>query len=155
MRWGRRGDRSAREAAGVRRGERVLASVSSQTEVLVATDQALYLGAERHQWWEIERATWNPPLLVVNDRTGRQQEFTIDADSTLPAVVHAQIDASVVAHHRLDLGEGRWVTAVARRGTDGVVFWHLGFEPGTDADDPAVRLAAADALAALRESLGV
>ncbi len=150
-------------------GEKVIAWGSSpgddptQTVFTVATDHALYVQVleERIPWDRITKATWDDPLLevVAVDDGGRARppaRITIEAARDLPAAVHDRVTASVVVNERVDLGGGAKALLVARRGSDGdAVRWSVVFDAGVDAGDPAVRAAADEALARLRDSLGI
>lgn len=157
MRWGRRADTGLRTRLAIPRGERMLASgtLADDGTPIAATDRALYLQGERLLWTMIDRAAWTDPGLEVILADGRELHVDLDDEGSVPQVVHAQIDASIVAAHQLDLGDGRGVLAVARRAEDGGVVWRLDAEAGIDLADPSVQRAADAGLAALRESLGI
>jgi hypothetical protein len=150
-------------------GEKVIAWGSTpgvdatQTLFTVATDRALYVQAleERIPWDRIAKATWDDPhldLVVVDDEDRPRPSVAVRVEDArdLPAAVHDRVTASVVVSERMDLGGGAKALMVARRGSDGDdVRWSVVFDSGVDATDPAVRAAADDALARLRESLGI
>jgi hypothetical protein len=149
-------------------GEKVVAwgatstADGTQSMVTAATDRALYLQStgERLAWDRIAKATWDQPVLeltVVDDpaRPPRTVTITLDEPRDLPAAVHDRVTASVVVSEHVDLGEGAGALMVARRGSDDVIRWSVVFDSGLDPSDPALRRAADEALARLRDSLGI
>lgn len=165
-RFDRRLPQAAMTALGIGPGERVIAWGSSTqrdgTAVLTAaTDRALYIQAlgERLPWDQISRATWTEPELTVtaSDDHGRSRppiRVRIDDARDLPPAVHDRVTTSVVVSERVDLGEGRKALLVARRG-DGGIRWSVVFDAGLDPSDASLRAAADEALARLRDSLGI
>lgn len=151
---------------GIGPGEKVVAwgttSDATQSTVVAATDRALYVQAvgERLPWDTIAKATWSDPDLdlVITSPDGRPRSMRVRIDDSrdLPAAVHDRVTASVVVSERVDLGNGAKALLVARRsGDSGEIGWSVVFDAGLDPSDPALRAAADDALARLRDSLGI
>jgi hypothetical protein len=158
-------DRSERVLAWARTAENHGAAGPG---VVVVTTLGLWLpGRARLGWHQIHKATWAGARLTVvpsvpvgdpvplTDGTA----FTVMADDApvtahltepgeVPAAVRARVTRSVAftAHHPLPPGGG--VRVVARRvpGVDGLA-WHVRYDDGTDATDPAVAAATADLVA--------
>jgi hypothetical protein len=128
---------------------------------VVATDRALYLESGRILWNRIARATWEEPImtLVVTDDAGRASRPTavqVDESGDLPAAVHDRVTASVVISQRVEFESGGAALMVARRGSDDQpITWSVIFDSGLDPRDPSLRRAADEALASLRDSLGI
>jgi hypothetical protein len=97
--------------------------------------------------------------LVILDGAGQPNRLAsvrLDPANGVPAAVHAQVMQSIIASERLDLGGGAGAVAVARRNLDtDSIWWSVVFDSGLDHGDPGLRSRADEALAALRESLGV
>ena len=152
---------------GIPPGERIVAWGAgagpdpTQSMVAVATDAALYLQSEgsRVPWAHITKAAWDEPVLELSITDGsapaRFVRVRLEDSRDLPAAVRDRVTASVVVTERLDLGDGAKATAVARRDDEGAIAWTVVFDAGLDPADPALRAAADEALARLRDSLGI
>ena len=161
--------RGLKSRLGVLPGERVVAwgsgLRSSGTDVayVVATNRAVYLelAVERIPWDRISKAQWDEPMLelVVLDDAHQPKHLVsvrLDQANGVPAAVHAQVMQSIIASERLDLGGGAAAVAVARRNLDtDSIWWSVVFDAGLNQGDPGLRSRADEALATLRESLGV
>ena len=80
----------------------------------------------------------------------------LDAPGNIPEVVNERVKASVLVQQHVALIGDKGVRLVARRKPgDTAIMWRVTFDAGVDANDPAVRAAADDALAELRASLGL
>jgi hypothetical protein len=151
----------------VRRGEKVVAwgvsPVDGEQSYVVATDRALYLSepVRRIPWSRIARATWEEPVLTIAviDEAGRATRplpVRIEESGDIPAAVHDRVIGSVVISQRVELGQDAAALMVARRGSDdGQIAWSVVFDAGLDPADPRLRQAADEALARLRDSLGI
>ena len=158
-----------RARLGIPAGERIIAwgsgvtSRGAEAVYAVATDRALYLdaGGERLPWDRINRAQWDEPMLDlvvigVEGQPDRLVRVPLGVGSSLPAAVHAQVTESVVVSERLQLGDGVAALAVARRSSDeGTIWWSIVFDSGHDPKDPELRARADQALAELRDALGI
>ena len=160
-----------RESLELVDGERVLGWARGPGEVagaavfVVATDRAVHIpapaGLGRTPWDLVVRAAWEDPVLevVAQEAPGsrpRTIRVVLDEPRDLVSVVHAQVTGSVMVQQRLDLGEGRYATAVARRVADtGKTRWSVSFDRGDDPRDPELRAAADAALRDLRAALGI
>lgn len=143
-------------------GERRLAwALTEAGEPVVATDAALLLpGPVRLAWQQIEKASWQPPLLSVLEvaeveATGVRHRLALPDAGDLPGVVRAQVTASVawVSHQRLSPAGG--VRVVGRRRADAdLLQWQLVYDRGTDAGDPLIRAQAQALLDGARRSIG-
>ena len=149
---------------------------------VVATDRALHLppldaaGVEtsgvRVPWDLVERASWADGVLdlALREAPGarpRRRVVALDDEQELPVVVRERVTATIEVQQRLRLDEvedddGRpagvsgGIAVAARRASDtGELRWQVSFDTGTDGRDPAVRAAAAKALADLRGALGL
>lgn len=151
---------------GIPREERVVAwgsnSDATQTAYVAATDRALYLSArgERIPWDRISKAAWDEPVMelaVVGESGGVELiRVLMDDSRDVPAAVHDRVTASVVVSEWVDLAGGKGARLVARRASDGDdVRWTVVFDSGLDPSDPGLRAAADEALARLRDSLGI
>lgn len=149
------------KAVALPSGERRLAwALTPSGEPVVATDLALLLpSGERLAWPSVERASWQPPLLVVLEvaqveGSGARHVVEIAGESELPQVVRTRVTASVAwsSHERLAAGG---VRIVARRvpGSDALT-WQLVYDRGTPLDDPLVRARCEALLEAARRSIG-
>lgn len=150
-------------------GERVVAwgsglrTTGTEVAYVAATNRAVYLetSVERIPWDRISKAQWDVPMLelVVLDGAGQPNRLVsvrLDQPNGVPAAVHAQVMQSIIASERLDLGGGAGAVAVARRNLDtDSIWWSVVFDIGLDDADPVLRSRADEALATLRESLGV
>lgn len=161
--------REVKERLAIPSNERVIAWGSGvsgaqvDASYAVATDRALYLQAqgERLPWDRINRAQWDEPMLelVVIDAQGQPDRLVrvpLMIGSALPAAVHAQVTESVIVSERLTLADGAGALAVARRSSDeDRIWWSIVFDTGLDPNDPELRAQADQALAGLRDALGV
>lgn len=135
----------------------------TQTVVAAATDRALYLQStgERLPWDTIAKASWEEPVLelVVSDDASQPPRLVVvelDDARDLPAAIHDRVTASVVVSERVDLGGGAGALMVARRASDtDAIRWTVVFDRGLDPADPALRASADEALARLRDALGI
>ena len=152
------------KAVAVGPGERRVAwALTPDAQPVVATTRALYLpDGTTLGWDEIERAHWEKPVLWVLELTeregsGRRHEVTIDLehDTDLPEAVRTRVSSSFAwsSHVKLQPAGGVRIVGRRRAGME-VLDWQLVFDRGTDADDPALRAQAAQALEAARRTIG-
>ncbi len=145
-------------------GERVLARATTTDGVVVGgTRDALY-APERVPWEQVEAADWDRETLTLQvSEVGRWGEtrpehvFTIEEPGRLLELIRERVTASVVMQRHVPLEGRRGVRVIARRapGRTADISWVYEYDEGIDPDDPAVRLAAAEALAAARDEVGI
>jgi hypothetical protein len=155
--------REAAEVLGVRPGEKVIGWARTPAGYAIATIRALYATevGGRLPWHAISKASWDPPQLslIVVDQDGvvvQRPDLDLEEPRDLPAAVHDRVRSSVVVSERVDLGDGAVALIAARRDSDdGTIGWSVVFDPGLDPTDPELRQAANDAVARMRDSLGI
>ena len=156
-----------RGALALGSGERVLAwtvEQASDTHV-VATNPHLYAvsaAGERvlaRPWHEVDAGTWSAELTQLTVSFvdgGRPGQWTLGDGSLLPEAVRERVQASVVLAQLVDLGGRRRARAVIRQdlGGGGLVE-QVVLGRGARADDPDLVAATEQALAYLREQVGL
>lgn len=121
---------------------------------LVATATGLWGYGDRLAWTEIDHVILDGQTLVIRAIDGEDREISFGDSRDLPAVVKAQVEASILHSRKVPLlADGRGVMIVARR--DGrSVDWRLHYDPGVPGTGDAEARALA-ALADIRDELGV
>jgi hypothetical protein len=161
--------RRARPAIEVAPGERVLAWARlAGGELVAGTRDALYLPSGRLAWERVEAADWDVDLsrLRVSEvgewgQPRREHAYTLDESAAgaerLLQLVRERVTASVVLVRHVPVTGRQGVRIVARRAPSGrsAVEWVYEYDAGVDPSDPAVEAAAATALAAARDDLGL
>jgi hypothetical protein len=152
--------RPARPQVAVRPGERLLAWADTADGAAGGSRDALYLPTgERLAWDEVEAADWDVESSVLTVReVGRYGEprrahrLMVEEPGRLLELVRERVTASVVLLRHVVVAGERGVRVVARRapGGDRALRWFYEYDEGVDPDDPAVRAAAEEALAAAR-----
>ncbi len=158
------------------RGEHLLAVASTTDGThLGGTRDALYVvrvrgaGTQltetvRIPWEDVEAADWSADdaTLTVAEvgRWGEERpvhELPIDEPGQLLELVRERVTASVVLQRHVSLDGRRGLRVVGRRAPHGdrPISWFYEYDEGVDPDDPAVRAAAEEALAAARAEVGV
>lgn len=133
---------------------------------VVTTEHALLLpGREPVGWIDVERVSWQRPVLTVVELApgpapvsgaGRTTVLRLAEDEGgLPDVVHAGVTSSVAwsTHARLEPSGGVRVVGRRRPGLD-ELDWQAVYDAGTDPSDPRVRAQAEALLARSRRALG-
>jgi hypothetical protein len=146
-------------------GEKVLAGVVAEDgTVAVGTRDALYVGERRVPWETVERADWSQDsttLTVVEVGTWGDRRpvhtLVVAQPGRFVELVRERVTASVVLQRHVPVNGRRGVFVIARRAPRGdqPLSWVYEFEEGVDPDDPAVRLAAEEALAQARDEVGL
>ncbi|HEX5512169.1 MAG TPA: hypothetical protein VFX41_10675 [Actinomycetales bacterium] len=167
----RRGPRipdDVRAAAGLDRGEQVLAAAHNTDGAwTLATDSRLLLvrGDEvvlDRPWWQVDTAGWDGDSGVMSimwvGGASTWLELAEDSQEQLPRVLRERVDSTVVAvqHVKVEqLGSARAGGArlVARR-IEGELRLQVLLNKGTDPTDPAVVAALDDGRAALEDMVG-
>lgn len=146
-------------------GEKVLAHATSPEGVVAGTRLALYLpGGRRIPWEQVEAADWDleeETLRVTEVGTWghARPSYThaLDEPTRLLQLVRERVTASVVLQRHVAIRGKRGVRVIARRAPtrDAAVTWLFEYDEGIDPDDPAIRLAAAEALVSARNEVGL
>ena len=161
--------RRTRPAVPAVAGEKVLAwAESSSGQVVAGTRDAFYLtvpgsGAQaRVPWEQVEAADWDretSQLRVTEVGSWGEARIehivTIEEPGKLLELVRERVTASVVLQRHVALQGKRGVRVIARRAPRGdrPMQWVYEYDEGIDPDDPFVRHAAAEALAAARDEV--
>jgi hypothetical protein len=161
--------RRERPPVEVAPGERPLAwAPVDGDDWVVGTRDALYLPSVRLPWEQVEAADWDRDLSRLRvSEVGRWGEPRAEHDLTLVEsgpgadrllqLVRERVTASVVVVRHVPISGRRGVRVVARRAPSGrsPVQWIYEYDDGVDPSDPVVEAAAATALAAARDDLGL
>ena len=143
-------------------GERRTAwGLTTAGDPVVATDVGLRVpGPVRVDWPDVEKATWNRPVLEVVEvaavsGTGRRWRFELAEEGELPETVRSAVTATVAWSTHVGLHPAGGVRVVGRRrpGRE-LLDWQLVYDRGTDVDDPAVQAQAQAVLADARRTIG-
>lgn len=162
--WKRRRVPAAVTAVGLAPDERRVAwALTTDGDPVVVTDLGVRLpGRDLLGWAELERASFQRPLLVLTELaqvegTGAQHAVSLDLtdETDLPQVLRARLSASIAwsSHERLSPAGGVRVVGRRQRGQD-ALDWQLVFDAGTDPDDPQLRAQAEQHLLAARRTIG-
>ncbi|MEO5982222.1 MAG: hypothetical protein ABIQ13_07900 [Pedococcus sp.] len=160
-----------RDAVGLKSGERVLcwapvlAGGTPTGATVVATNHRLYAVDTTGQcdltrpWHEVDSGSWSAELtqLTVTWVDGSRPSQWVLGDTTLlPETLRERVQSSVVLSQKIDLGPRRTARAVIRQdlGGGGLVE-QVVLGRGARADDPEVAAMAEEALAYLREQVGL
>jgi hypothetical protein len=158
------------EAAALAAGEKALAGTETEDGTwLVGTRRALHVvpaggGGLRIPWERVERADWDrdEQRLVVAEvgefgRERPQHTFAVAEPGVLLELLRERVTASVVLQRRVLTDGSRGLRVIARRSPEGSgeLTWVYEFDAGVDPDDPAVRVAAEEALRAAQAELGL
>lgn len=155
------------DAAGLRRGEKVLAFAQDGTRWLLGTRLAFLVvepGVEtaRLGWEQVQAADWDleSSTLTVSEvgQYGAPRAsyvFTLESPALLLQLIRERVTASVVLQ-RGHLVEGnKGFKVIGRRPLDGgPIAWMFEYDAGIDPESPEVEAAAADALASARTDVG-
>ncbi|WP_222847690.1 hypothetical protein [Nocardioides dongxiaopingii] len=160
----RGGRREARPELPVARGERLLAwATTTEGQAFGGTRDAFY-APERVPWEQVEAADWDRDTTTLRvSEVGSwgdhraEHVFVVEEPGRLLELVRERVTASVVLQRHVPLAGRRGVRVIARRapGGGGEVSWVFEYDEGIDPDDPVVRLAAAEALQAARDEVGI
>jgi len=137
-------------------GERLLSWARERDGTpLVATTHGLRAYGDRLAWIEIDRVRWADGVLAVLAVDGETRELTLPEPRDLPAIVKAEVEASVVVSKAVALRpDGRGATVAARRGATGVLHWRVRYDSGI-APDEATQATVDRVIADLRVELGI
>jgi hypothetical protein len=145
----------------LRTDERRLAwGVTQDGLPLVATPTALYAGADRLPWTQVERVSWQPDTLTLTEvseveGTGARRSWVLAEEHRLAETVRERVTASIGWSDRRALQPRGAVRLVGRRIPErDALDWQLVFEQGTDPHDPRVRAQAEQMVDALRRTIG-
>jgi hypothetical protein len=159
----------------VERGEKLLADAVAEEAHLGGTRDALYvvrnLGTSlaleetvRIPWEDVQAADWDAEtttLRVTEVGTWGEQRpehvFTLPEPGRLLELIRERVTASIVLQRHVPIRGRKGLRVIARRAPRGdrPISWIYEFDAGIDPDDPAVRTAAAEALAAAQAEVGV
>jgi len=159
--------RRSRPPIEVAAGERLLAWATADSGAVVGgTRDALYFTGPttgvRIPWEQVEAADWDKDTTVLRvtevgtwGERRPQHRFTIEEPGRLLELVRERVTASVVLQRHVALQGRRGVRVIARRAPRGnqPLQWIYEYDEGIDPDDPFVRHAAAEALAAARDEV--
>jgi hypothetical protein len=169
MAFGRRGP------IRVERGEKLLADAVAEGAHLGGTRDALYvvrgLGTAlaleetvRIPWEDVQAADWDADTSTLRiSEVGTWGEprpehvFTMAEPGRLLELIRERVTASVVLQRHVSIDGRRGLRVIARRAPRGdrPITWIYEFDAGVDPDDPAVRRAAEEALAAAQADVGL
>ena len=159
--FGRRAPEVVR-AVVLDQGERRMAwGTTTLGDPVVATDLGLRVAsAARLDWADVERATWQRPVLEVVEvsqvsGTGRRSRLELTEEGALPDVVRSSVTASVAWSTHVLLRPAGGVRVVGRRrpGRE-LLDWQLVYDRGTDVGDPDVQAQAEALLIDARRTIG-
>jgi hypothetical protein len=132
---------------------------------VVTTNLAVTLtGGARIPYDRVIRAGWDDPVLemVVQMASGTPTDtlrliLGASASGAVPVVVRDRVTASIAAQRHVPLlQDGKGAQLVARKDpATQAIRWAVVFDSGVDSRDPEIRIAADEALANLRSSLGL
>jgi hypothetical protein len=137
---------------------------STSGEVLAGTRDALYVGDRRIPWEQVEAADWDRDTSTFRvsevgswGETRVEHDLVIDEPRKLLELVRERVTASVVLQRHVPLDGRRGLRVIARRAPRGdrPLAWFYEYDEGIDPDDPDVRRAATEALAAARDEVGL
>lgn len=174
LRRGLRVPARVRGAAGLARGEKVLAGCPSEDgRWLLGTRDAFVVVPDpdgpaagellRLPWERVERAEWSQDewtLRVLEVGTfgepRPEHRFSLEDPGLLLELVHERVTASVVLQRRVTVAGKRGLTVLARRPphAEGELVWAYEFDPGVDPEDPEVRRLAEAGMQAAQEEIG-
>lgn len=156
--------RERRPKLDVAKGERLLAwAVDEDGRAIGGTRDAFY-GPQRVPWEQVEAAGWDSDssTLRVSEvgswgHTRPEHSYVVEQPGRLLELIRERVTASVVLQRHVPLTGRRGLRVIARRapGGGGDLHWIYEYDEGVDLDDPAVRLAAAEALEAARIDVGL
>lgn len=160
------------EAAGLARGEKVLAHAQDRTEAserwLLGTRNALLVvrpGAEtiRLAWEQVQAAEWDAEesTLTISEigeygRPRATYEFSFDNPARLLQLVRERVSASVVLQRSYRVHGRKGFTVIGRRAPEGrgPITWMHEYDAGVDPDALEVVAAAEQALERARADVG-
>ena len=144
-------------------GEKLLAwATDTEGKVVGGTRDALYL-PQRIAWEEVEAADWDleTSVLTVTEvgtwgELRSRHQVTLDQSGGLLELVRERVSASIVLQRHVAVRGRRGVRVIARRAphSSGEITWFLQYDEGVEPDDPAVRVAAGEALHAAQGEIG-
>lgn len=156
--------REARPDLPVAAGERLLAwATTVDGRVVGGTRDALYV-PQRLPWELVEAADWDNETSELRvSEVGSwgdvrpEHRFEIDEPGRLLELVRERVTASVLFQRQVPIAGRRGLRVIARRapGLASEIRWVYEYDEGIDPEDPRVRLAAAEALAAARDEVGL
>jgi len=169
------GSRRPKPPIRVERGERLLADAAAREAHLGGTRDAFYMVRRtgstfrveetvRIPWEQIQAAEWNSEsdTLVVSEvgtwgEAWPEHRYTVEEPGRLLELVRERVTASIVYQRHVQVEDRRGLRVIARRAPHGrqPLTWIYEFDEGVDPDDPAVRAAAAEALAAAQIDVGL
>jgi hypothetical protein len=155
------------DAAGLGRGEKVLALAQDGERWLLGTRLALLVVAPgqetvRLRWedvqaadWESEEATLTVSEVGTYGVPRATYVFRLEDPDLLLQLVRERVTASVVLQRGYLLEGKRGFKVIGRRSPDGgPITWMHEYDAGIDPEDPAVVTAAAEALRRARADVG-
>jgi hypothetical protein len=145
-------------------GERLLAWTTTADGTTVGGTRDAFYGPDRVPWEQVEAADWDRETSTLRlSEVGEwgsvrpEHVYSVDEPGRLVELIRERVTASVVYQRHVPVGGRRGIRVIARRppGRPAEVSWIFEYDEGVDPDDPAVRLAAAEALAAARGEVGL
>jgi hypothetical protein len=145
-------------------GERLLAWASTADGATIGGTRDAFYAPARVPWEQVEAADWDRETTTLRlSEVGRwgaarpEHVYTVAEPGRLVELIRERVTASVVYQRHVRVDARRGVRVIARRppGRAADVSWVFEYDEGVDPDDPAVRLAAAEALATARGEVGL
>jgi len=168
MRWFRRESLPAEVAAvTLSKGEQMLCwcEVDSAAGYVVATTHRFLIlptasPAQEWPWDRVVHGQWEDGRLTITapdaDGVRRTTAITITEPGAIPLAVRERVSTTMVTDQAQVLPDGTEVRFIARKPIGGAqVRWTVMFAPDVDTSDSALRAAADEQLAELRETLGL
>ncbi len=166
--------RERRPELAVGPGERLLAwgnelgggdaGVAGVVGVVGGTRDALYLGALRIPWEQVEAADWDADATTLTvSEVGTWGEVrpvhkvSLDEPARLLQLIRERVTATVLLSRHVPIHGRKGVRVIARRApsADREIAWAYEFDAGIDPEDEAVRRAAEAAMARAQEEAGL
>lgn len=155
------------DAAGLERGERILAFGRDGGTWLLGTRRALVIlapdgVATRLGWEQVQAADWDrdEERLRVSEvgefgRPRAEFAFALENPQRLLQLIRERVSASVVLQRGYPVEGKKGFKVIGRRSPEGgPIAWMHEYDAGIDPDDPLVATAAADALERARADVG-